>query len=95
MEITKVKAGNQLKLFIVGRIDAITANELSAAIEENLEGVDTIIMDFLSVDYIASAGLRVLLATKKKVTKLSVIHTSENVREVFEMTGFDQFIDVK
>ncbi|MBO6046458.1 MAG: STAS domain-containing protein [Erysipelotrichaceae bacterium] len=95
MEITKVKAGHQLKLFIVGRIDAITSTQLSEVIDQEIEGVDTIIMDFLGVDYIASAGLRVLLSTKKRVKELTVVHTSENVREVFEMTGFDQFITLK
>lgn len=81
-----------------GRLDTITAPELEKAIEKMLDNVDSLILDFKNLVYISSAGLRVILKTYKKLeTKkgLQLINVSNEVKEVFEITGFSDFLNIK
>ena len=76
---------------IVGRLDTITAPALDKTINEDIGDTKNLVLDVKGMEYISSAGLRVLLATQKKMQKIGsmkVINVCEDVMEVFEMTGF-------
>ena len=83
---------------IVGRLDTITAPALDKTINEDIGDAKSLILDFKSLEYISSAGLRVLLAAQKKMQKIGsmkVINVCEEVREVFEMTGFADILVIE
>ena len=88
MEIKKNMEGSTLTISPVGRVDTITSTELEAAV--TLDGVEELIFDFAGVDYISSAGLRVLLASQKKMAgkSMRIINAKAAVKEVFDITGF-------
>ena len=83
---------------IVGRLDTITAPALDKAINENLDNIKTLKLDFKGLEYISSAGLRVLLAVQKKMNQIGsmkVINVVESVMEVFEITGFADILTIE
>lgn len=82
-------------LKIIGRLDTVTAPELDNEINEL--NVNELILDFEKLDYISSAGLRVLLTTHKKYIKkvMKIINVNESVMEVFEMTGFADILNIE
>lgn len=88
MEINKNKDGAKLVVAPVGRIDTITAPELEAALE--FDGIEELVFDLAEVKYISSAGLRVLLASQKKMAGKSMVvaNAAPTVKEVFDLTGF-------
>lgn len=88
MEIKKTQEGTKLTLAPIGRVDTITSPELEAAVV--VDGVDELVFDLSSVDYISSAGLRVLLASQKKMAGKSmvIVGACPAVKEVFDITGF-------
>lgn len=88
MEIKKTLAGSQLTIAPVGRVDTLTSPELEAAVQ--LDGVEELVFDLSEVDYISSAGLRVLLSSQKKMAgkKMVVKGSRPAVKEVFDITGF-------
>ena len=88
MEISKTVEGSKLVLAPKGRVDTLTAPELEAAVQ--LDGVEELVFDLAAVDYISSAGLRVLLASQKKMAGKSMIicNACPAVKEVFDITGF-------
>ena len=95
MNIKKQKEGSTLKVFISGRIDTATAPEADAFINGNLDGVTSLIIDFAEVNYVSSAGLRVLLSLHKKMMKqdgMKLINVNSSVSDVFEVTGFDEIL---
>ena len=76
---------------VVGRLDTITAPALDKAINEDIAGTKNLVLDVKGMEYISSAGLRVLLSAQKKMQKIGsmqVIHVCPEVMDVFEMTGF-------
>ena len=82
----------------VGRLDTTTAPALDKTINSDIEGTKNLIIDFKSLEYISSAGLRVLLGAQKKMQKIGsmkVIHVCEEVMEVFEMTGFSDILTIE
>ncbi len=98
MEIKKEQNGTALILSLAGRLDAMTAPELERVVKSELSGITDLTLDFASLDYIASAGLRVLLATQKTMKKqgqMKLVHVNPDVKEVLEMTGFIQFLTVE
>lgn len=91
MTIEKVKNGNELTIQVEGRLDTVTAPVLEKEIKENLEGVEKLVLDLKALDYISSAGLRVILAAQKIMNKqgeMLVKNVNETVNEIFEITGF-------
>ena len=83
---------------LAGRLDTITAPSLDKAISNNIEGVKSLVLDFKNLEYISSAGLRVLLSAQKKMQKvgaMKVINVCEEVIEVFEMTGFADILTIE
>ena len=88
MQINKNQDGTKLVLAPIGRVDTITAPELEAAIV--LDGVEELVFDLAQVDYISSAGLRVLLSAQKKMAgkSMKIANSKPAVKEVFDITGF-------
>ena len=83
---------------IVGRLDTTTAPELDKTINEDIAGVKNLVLNVKGLEYISSAGLRVLLAAQKKMQKIGsmkVINVCEEVMEVFEMTGFADILVIE
>ena len=83
---------------IVGRLDTITAPTLDKTIHEDIGDTQNLILDMQSLEYISSAGLRVLLGAQKKMQKIGsmkVVHVCEEVMEVFEMTGFADILVIE
>ena len=95
MKITKNVNGSNLEIALEGRLDTMTAPELETELKNSLEGIDSLTLDFSKLEYISSAGLRVLLMAVKKAGQGTVINASDAVKEIFETTGFDQIIDVR
>lgn len=91
MEIIKTKNAAALSLALVGRLDTTTAPQLEAELNATLDGVTELVLDFAKLDYISSAGLRVLLAAQKRMNKqgsMIIRNTNDDIKEVFEITGF-------
>jgi anti-sigma B factor antagonist len=100
MEIIKHEEGEQLVMELKGRLDTNTASQLEEEVEKSVDGsVKTLVFDFKELEYISSAGLRVMLATQKKATALSaemsVKNANDSIMEVFEMTGFLDVLKVE
>ena len=98
MDINKVADNGKLKVAISGRLDTTTAPQLESELSENLNGVTELTIDFAELSYISSAGLRVLLATQKRMNKqgsMKLINVNEIVMEVFEITGFVDILTIE
>lgn len=98
MNITKQQNGRELILALEGRLDTVTSPQLEAELKASLDGVDSLILDFSRLDYISSAGLRVLLSAHKTMAPkggMKVTHVNEIVREVFDVTGFSDILTVE
>lgn len=98
MTINVKKEADTLFLEVAGRLDTTTAPSLEEAVDANIaEGV-TLVLDFDKLEYISSAGLRVLLGAQKKMQKLGVmklINVCDDVMEILEMTGFSDVLTIE
>ena len=91
MIITKNIDGETLTFTLEGRLDTTTSPQLEAELKQSVGGVTELIFDFSGVEYISSAGLRVLLAAQKVMNRqgsMKLTGVNDNVLEVFEITGF-------
>ena len=91
MTIDVKKTTYQVTIEVAGRLDTTTAPALEKAISESIQEEKHLILDFKALEYISSAGLRVLLGTQKKMQKIGsmkVLNVCEEIMEIFEMTGF-------
>ena len=99
MEVKFNKQDSTLTVAISGNIDTVTAPELDSQLQENLSGIKDLILDFAAVDYISSAGLRVILVANQQMEdvdgNMTVKNVNEDVRDVFEMTGFDSLLNLE
>ena len=99
METTKQIDGKVLNLSISGHIDATTAPELEKIVSGDVAKVDKMVFDFEKVEYISSAGLRVLLSVHKSMSskggEFVIENVSSDVKNVLEMTGFLSFLKVR
>ena len=98
MNIVKKQNGQELLFEIEGSIDSTTAPDFDKALEESLEGINSLILDFSKVDYISSAGLRVLLVVYKAMSKqgsMVVRKANKNVMDIFSMTGFVNILTIE
>ena len=94
----KIEKKNAETLALEGRLDTLTAPELEAEISAILPSVQTLILDMEKLDYISSAGLRVILKTQKALEKkagLKLAHVSNEVKEVFDIAGFSDFLTIE
>ena len=92
MEIRKEKKDSALSMAIEGRIDTTTAPQLETELKADLDGITELRLDFGQVEYISSAGLRVLLSAQGKMV---LTHVSESVMEIFEVTGFSDILTIE
>lgn len=98
MTVTRTKNGSTLQVNVDGRVDTITAPEFEQAVTAELDAVSTLILDFTKVDYISSAGLRVLLSLQKTMNRqgsMKIIGVNETVNEIFEVTGFSEILTIE
>ncbi len=98
MTITKKQNGSELEIMLEGRLDTMTAPELEAELNASLPAADSLVMDFTKLEYISSAGLRVLLSAHKVMSGkggLKIRNANEIVREVFDVTGFADILTIE
>ena len=98
MTINKTANGSALNIAVEGRLETTTAPELEAIVKNELDGVTELIFDFAKLDYISSAGLRVLLAAQKKMNaqgSMKVTNANEIVSEIFDVTGFSDILTLE
>ena len=98
MKINKTKNGSAVVIALEGRLDTTTAPELEECLNQTYEGLTDLTLDFSALEYISSAGLRVLLAAQKKMNehgKLVVKNVNEDIKEVFDITGFSDILTIE
>ena len=98
MTINKTMDGKTLNVALEGRLDTVTAPELEASLREDIEKADNLVLDFGKLEYISSAGLRVLLSAHKSMAGkggMKVTNVNEIVNEVFEVTGFSDILTIE
>ena len=98
MTISKQQNGTTLEIALEGRLDTTTAPELEKELKQSMNSVEALILDFSKVEYISSAGLRVLLYAHRCLCNkggMKVIHVNEIVNEVFEVTGFADMLTIE
>ena len=98
MTIDKSVNDKEMRIALTGRLDTMSSPELDELVANGLEGVADLTLDFKGVDYISSAGLRVLLRAKKKMDacgKMKLVGVSPMITEIFEITGFDKILTVE
>ena len=97
MEIKKNLSETKLEAAIIGRLDTTTAPKLEQELKESLDGVTELTLDFAELEYVSSAGLRVLLSAQKKMNaqgKMVIVNVNEDIKEVFEITGFSDILTI-
>ena len=98
LNISKTAENNTLTLALEGRLDTVTAPQLESELKASLEGVTALSMDLAKLEYISSAGLRVLLSAQKQMNKqgeMKVINAGETIMEIFEVTGFSDILTIE
>ena len=98
LNIYKNNAGSELTISLEGRLDTITSPMLEGELQDSLEGVEVLIFDLEKLQYISSAGLRVLLTAQKIMNKkgsMLVRNASDEVREIFDVTGFSDILTIE
>ena len=98
LNIEKKSNASQLTVALTGRLDTTTAPELEKELKDSLNGVTELVIDMAALEYISSAGLRVLLSAQKTMNKqggMKVIHVNETIQEIFEVTGFSDILTIE
>ena len=98
MIIEKNANGTQLNVKVEGRLDTTTAPQLEESLKESFEGVTKLVLDFSALEYLSSAGLRVILAAQKVMNKqgeMVIQHVNETINEIFEVTGFIDILTIE
>lgn len=99
MNITKTKNGTELCISLEGRLDTVTSPQLEVEIKQGLINIDSLIFDLAKLEYVSSAGLRVLLLAQRtmnnKQGKLVLKNVSEAVKEVLDLTGFSDIMKIE
>jgi anti-sigma B factor antagonist len=98
MTIEKILNGTELTVTITGRLDTTTAPQLEAEFKQNIGGVEKLVLDFTALEYLSSAGLRVLLAAQKVMNKqgeMIIRNVNETINEIFEVTGFIDILTIE
>lgn len=98
MTIEKKLTGTELTITLTGRLDTTTAPSLEAEFKQSISGVHKLVLDFTALEYLSSAGLRVLLAAQKVMNKqgeMVIKNVNETILEVFEVTGFIDILTIE
>ncbi|MCR5637051.1 MAG: STAS domain-containing protein [Clostridiales bacterium] len=98
MKLEKIANGSDLTVKIIGRLDTTTAPQLDSFLRDSLSGVTSLLLDFSQLEYLSSAGLRVLLATQKTMNKqgsMVIKNVNDTIMEVFDITGFVDILTIE
>jgi len=98
MNIQKNTSSSTLTLVLEGRLDTTTAPQLEAELKRSVDGVEKLVIDMAALEYISSAGLRVLLSAQKVMNKqgeMLIRNVNETIMEVFEITGFVDILTIE
>ena len=98
LTINKTKENEKLLVTLEGRLDTTTAPQLEGELKNSFDGVQELVLDFEKLEYISSAGLRVLLSAQKVMNKqgsMKIVHVGEVIQEIFEVTGFSDILTVE
>ncbi|MCR5203735.1 MAG: STAS domain-containing protein [Lachnospiraceae bacterium] len=98
LNVTKEKKGSDLLVALEGRLDTVTAPQFESELKEILSGITKLTIDAEKLEYVSSAGLRVLLSAHKTMSKqgsMVVKNLSEEVKEVFDITGFSDILTIE
>ena len=97
MTIESKKDKDKLTLTVTGRIDSSTAPQFEKTLQESYDGITQLVFDFQKLEYISSAGLRVLLSAQKKMNQqgsMKIMNVSEAIMEIFALTGFTSILNI-
>ena len=97
MKIIKSKDGKNITVELIGEVDSVNAMEIEEKLLKETEGVTDVVFDLKQLDYISSAGLRILLQMQKMMKtqgSMVIINTNEEVMEVFKVTGFVRLLNI-
>ena len=98
MTIEKIANGAELTITLTGRLDTTTAPQLEAELKQSVDGITKLVLDFSALEYLSSAGLRVLLGAQKTMNKqgeMIIKNVNETINEVFEVTGFVDILTIE
>ena len=98
MQLKKTKTGDKFLVQITGRIDTTTAVDFGTQVNDNLDDVKDLVLDFTGVDYVSSIGLRVILELQKRMNEqgsMVLVNVQEPVMDIFEMTGFAKILKIE
>ena len=98
LNIAKNIEGKKAEIILEGRLDTVTAPELETLLKEHIDGLEELVLNFENLDYISSAGLRILLSSQKKMNRqgeMKVVNVNETIMEIFEVTGFSDILTVE
>ena len=98
LNINKNIEGNKALYQLEGRLDTVTSPDLENALKENIENLEELVLDFANLEYISSAGLRVLLAAHKIVSKngqMKLTNVNSTIMEIFDVTGFSDILTIE
>ena len=98
MTIEKVVNGSELFIELTGRLDTTTAPQLEAELKRDINGIEKLVFDFVNLEYLSSAGLRVLLAAQKVMNKqgeMVIRNVNETIADIFEVTGFSEILTIE
>ena len=98
MTIEKNLNGTELTVAIAGRLDTTTAPQLEAELKQSAAGIEKLVLDFTALEYLSSAGLRVLLSTQKMMNKqgeMIIKNVNDTINEIFEVTGFIDILTIE
>lgn len=98
MTINKKINGTKMYAEVNGRIDTVTVTEAESILKSDLDGITELVLDFSGLDYISSAGLRLLLTLQKTMNKqgsMTIKNANETVTEIFDVTGFSDILTIE
>lgn len=98
MEIKRTLEGNKLTLELIGRLDTTTVGVFEEELKTLTDNINELVLDFKALEYISSAGLRVLLVTQKRMNlqgKMVIKNVCEDINDVFEITGFKDILTIE
>ena len=98
MTIEKNLNGAELNVKVIGRLDTVTSPQLEAEFKGNINGVEKLVLDFADLEYLSSAGFRVILAAQKVMNKqgeMIIKNVNDTINEIFEVTGFIDILTIE
>ncbi len=98
LKINKTKNNDELEIVLEGRLDTTTSPDLEKEVKDDIDGIKSLAFDFTDLEYISSAGLRVLLSSQKIMNKqgsMVIRNASDEIKEIFDVTGFSDILTIE